>query len=73
MKIKYKARKTSEIRLQIAQKKKKKEKQKLRTETENEQNNRKFSNELRPKIDYISTIENRKRKKSFECQLNKRN
>ena len=60
MKIKYKTRKASEIRLQIAQKKKGKQKR------------GKFPNELRPKIDYISTIENHKRKKSFECQLNKR-
>ena len=63
--------------LQIAQKKKKKAKarknKKLRKQAEKEQNDRKFLHESQPKIDYISTIENRKTKKSFECQFNMRN
>ena len=54
--------------LQIAQKKKQKleKNKKLRKQAKNEQNNRKFLHESRPKIDYISTIENRKRNKLFE-------
>ena len=60
--------------LQIAQKKKAKARKnkKLRKQAEKEQNDRKFLHESQPKIDYISTIENHKRNKSFECQLNKR-